>query len=233
MAAQASQPSSPGPLGRAMRWLGRFLLVGLALLVASLVLGRFIPVPSTLMLGRWMIHEPVTREWRALEAISPELVRGVIAAEDQRFCQHWGVDFSALREVLAESEGPSRGASTISMQLAKNLYLWPGRSYLRKGLELPLAILLDIAWGKPRIMEVYLNIAEWGEGIFGAEAAARAYFNKSADSLTAAEAARLVAALPNPKVRTPERPSRRARRVQGRASAIGPLAACVIKDRGG
>lgn len=205
------------------------LAVALAvLLAASLLVGRFVPVPSTLMLGRWVIGKPVHRDWVPLSAISPHLVRGVIASEDQRFCLHNGIDFVALRSVLDDPDGPSRGASTVTMQLVKNVYLWPGRSYVRKGLELPLALMVDLAWGKQRVMERYLNIAEWGEGIFGAEAAAGHYFGKSARDLNAVEAARLVAMLPDPLRRNPRRASSGSRRVLQRMGGIGDLAACAL-----
>lgn len=207
----------------------RIGLVGLALFALSLLLGRFLPVTSTLMWGRWLTQAPVTRHWQPLEEIAPTLVRAVIASEDQRFCQHPGVDFGALAEVLDDPDGPSRGASTITMQLVKNVYLWPGRSYIRKGLEIPLALVVDLAWGKRRVMEVYLNVAEWGDGLFGIEAAARQHFNTTASRLTALQAARLVAMLPDPKRRDPRRDSASARRVAGRSQSLGDLADCVAK----
>lgn len=210
-----------------MRRVARLLLALLALFAASLVLGRFVPVVSTLMLGRWVTFAPVTRDWVPLSAISPTLARAVIASEDQRFCSHWGVDFVELQAVLDDEGGPGRGASTITMQVAKNVYLWPGRSYIRKGLEIPLALLIDLAWGKRRVMEVYLNVAEWGEGLFGAEAAAQHYFRKSAKDLTAAEAARLASVLPNPILRDAGRASTASRRVLGRMGGVGDLTDCV------
>lgn len=206
----------------------RLLLFVLVLLGMSLVLGRFAPVPSTLMLGRWVTGQPVSRQWVELQAVAPTLVRAVLAAEDQRFCSHRGVDFVVLREVLADEDGPARGASTITMQVAKNVYLWPGRSYFRKALEIPLALAIDLAWGKHRVLEVYLNVAEWGEGIFGAEAAARHHFGKAARELSAIEAARLVAILPNPIIRRTDRPSRASRRTLGRMAIIGPYTGCVL-----
>ncbi len=130
-----------------MRWLRRLLLALVLAFAASLVLGRFLPVASTLMLGRWVTFQPVSRDWVPLSAISPALARAVIASEDQRFCDHWGVDFVELQAVLDDEGGPGRGASTITMQVAKNVYLWPGRSYIRKGLEIPLALLIDTLWG--------------------------------------------------------------------------------------
>lgn len=221
-----------GILARALRWL---VLAGLALLVVlavGLALYRFVPVPSTLMLGRWLTFQPVERQWVPLTTISPTLVRAVIAAEDQRFCSHDGVDWVELNAVLDDEDGPSRGASTLTMQTAKNVFLWPGRSYLRKGLEIPLALAIDLVWPKQRVIEVYLNVAEWGEGLFGAEAAAQRYFGKPASRLNAAEAARLAGALPNPIARNPARPTRglqaAAGRIQRRVGQLGPLGDCAL-----
>jgi monofunctional glycosyltransferase len=209
-------------------------LLALTLGLAGLILAyRFLPPVSTLMLGRWLMGETVERHYVPLDHISSFLRASVIVSEDARFCEHSGVDWGALREVLdkAKPDGPSRGASTIPMQTAKNLFLWPSRSYIRKGIEIPLALLIDLAWPKRRILEVYLNLAEWGDGIFGAEAAARFYFHKSADRLDAREAALLATALPNPLHRNPARPSPRhaglAARVMGRAQGAGSLVECV------
>lgn len=230
--ADAGARTRPGLLARALRW---FLLAVVALLAAfllALLLYRFVPVPSTLMLGRWLTLRPVERQWVPIEQISPALIRAVIAAEDQRFCSHAGVDWVELNTVLEDEDGPGRGASTLTMQTAKNVFLWPGRSYLRKALEIPLAMTIDLAWGKPRVMEVYLNVAEWGEGLFGAEAAAQRYFRKPASRLNASEAARLAGALPNPILRNPERPSRglqsAAGRVLRRVGQLGPLGDCAV-----
>lgn len=181
------------------------LVIGLALLYT-----RVTPV-STLMLGRWVTGRPVQRSYVPLSGIAPALPALVVASEDARFCLHGGVDWSALREVMDASEaaGPNRGASTITMQIAKNLFLWPGRSYVRKSLEIPIALLLDRVWSKRRTMEIYLNVAEWGpDGVFGAETAARRHFHKAAGALGRREAALLVAALPNPILRDPVHPSR-------------------------
>ncbi|AMJ63735.1 monofunctional biosynthetic peptidoglycan transglycosylase [Bosea sp. PAMC 26642] len=215
-----------------MGWLV-FLAFGiLAALLLALVLFRFVPVPSTLMLGRWLTLQPVERQWVPLTQISPALIRAVIAAEDQRFCSHAGVDWVELNTVMEDEDGPSRGASTLTMQTAKNVFLWPGRSYVRKALEIPLAMAIDFAWPKPRIIEVYLNVAEWGDGLFGAEAAAQRYFRKPAARLNASEAARLAGALPNPIARDPARPSRglqsAAGRVQRRVGQLGPLGDCAV-----
>jgi monofunctional biosynthetic peptidoglycan transglycosylase len=202
---------------RILRFAFRFIvgcLLAYATIVALLIgIYRFVPPVSTLMAGRWLLQRDVTRDWVPLNSLSPNLVNAVLMSEDARFCRHNGVDWSALSSVLDESgeAGPSRGASTIAMQTAKNLFLWPSRSYLRKGLEIPIALALDLAWPKRRIIEIYLNIAEWGDGLFGAEAAARAYFGKSASNLTRREAALLAAALPNPFHRDPRHPSPRQR----------------------
>jgi monofunctional glycosyltransferase len=211
-----------------MRTLMRVLFIALFGLLLLIILGRILPVPSTLMLARWLTGQSVTRNWVPLSAIAPVLPHAVVAAEDQRFCAHWGVDFGALREVLSDPDGPGRGGSTITMQAVKNVYLWPGRSYIRKMIEIPLALAVDLIWGKPRVMEVYLNIAEWGAGLYGAEAASRHYFSKSARDLSPAEAARLVSALPNPYLRAPSGPSSYSRRVFGRMDGIEPYTACLM-----
>lgn len=223
--------------GRAVRIITRLALALAAVFLALLLLYRFVPAPSTLMLGRWLSLRPVERNWVPLSRISPHLIRAVIASEDQRFCSHHGVDWGELSAVLQDEDGPSRGASTLTMQTAKNLFLWPGRSYLRKGLELPMALALDLAWPKRRVIEVYLNIAEWGDGIFGAEAAARRHFGKPAARLTPGEAARLAGALPNPALRDPSRPSRAlmaaAGRVQRRMNQLGALGNCALPASAG
>lgn len=187
-------------------WTALGLLAGFTALIA---LYAVIHPPSTLMLGRWVTLRDVDRRWVAFDAISPRLADAVVMSEDAQFCSHHGVDWGALREVIVEPEdGPSRGASTITMQLVKNLFLWPSRSYVRKALEIPLALAVDLAWSKRRILETYLNIVEWGDGVFGAEAAAQAAFGKSAAALSTREAALLATALPNPLRRQAGRPSR-------------------------
>lgn len=227
------RPAATRFVRRLVRW-----GFGLVLLWASLVvwLGLaywFAPPVSTLMLGRWLTLQGVERDHVGLDEISPHLALAVLTSEDGRFCEHGGVDWEVLRAVVeeADEDGPARGASTIPMQTAKNLFLWPGRSYLRKGLELPVALYLDLVWSKRRMMEVYLNVAEWGEGVFGAEAAARRYFRKPAKALTRREAALLASALPNPLARNPGRPSARhqalAARLMARMEATAPYAACL------
>jgi monofunctional biosynthetic peptidoglycan transglycosylase len=212
-----------------LAYVGMIVVLGVAYAGAA-------PV-STLMLGRWLSGRSVTRAAVPLELVSPALPIAVIASEDNRFCRHRGVDWGALREVVenADEDGPSRGASTVPMQTAKNLFLWPGRSFLRKALELPIALWLDLVWSKRRMMENYLNIAEWGEGLFGAEAAARRYFGKSARELSRREAALLATALPNPILRNPGRPSPRhralANRLLGRMELAASLSGCVAVRR--
>lgn len=202
--------------------------IALALLAFSVlpfvltVIYATVPPVSTLMLGRWLTLQPVTRHWVPLAQISPHLSRAVVTAEDARFCLHGGVDWAAIRDVLdaAEDGAPARGASTIAMQTAKNLFLWPGGAYLRKPFEIILASWIDLVWTKKRIIEVYLNIAEWGPGgVFGAEAGARHGFGKSARDLTPREAALMAAALPNPIMRDTARPSRAQVRWAGTVAA--------------
>jgi monofunctional glycosyltransferase len=210
-----------------LRMLNRLIFVAGFGAAALLIAGMILPMPSTLMLARYATGQPVDRQWVPLEAISPNLINAVVGAEDQLFCKHWGVDFDALREVLEDDEGPSRGASTLTMQTVKNVYLWHGASYIRKAIEIPLALAVDTLWGKRRVMEVYLNVAEWGPGVFGAEAAARSYFKVGAAQLTPAQAARLAAALPNPVTRAPTASTRHSRRVAGRMGDGAALAGCV------
>ncbi|WP_238312772.1 biosynthetic peptidoglycan transglycosylase [Methylobacterium crusticola] len=205
--------------------------MAVALVLALALVYRAVTPPSTLMLGRWATLRPVAREVVPLAGVAPALVQGVIASEDQRYCLHDGVDWDALWSVVDDEDGPSRGASTVTMQTVKNVFLWPGRSYVRKALEIPLALMADLVWGKRRTLEIYLNVAEWGEGVFGAEAAARHWFGKGARDLTRGEAALLVAALPNPITRNPRTPSRGLRalagRIQGRMAGLGGLSTCV------
>lgn len=178
---------------------------------------RFIDPPSSaLMLRKSWSGEAVTQTWVPLSRISRSYVRAVVNSEDSRFCKHFGVDTIEFRNALRQAQGRGnlavRGASTISMQVVKNLVLWPEQTYLRKGLELMITPIMEFVWPKRRILEVYLNIAEWGPGIFGAEAAARYHFKKSARRIRSREAALLASALPNPIARRPARPGRKMRR---------------------
>lgn len=202
-------------------------------LLGLLYKAAFVHPVSTPMLARWLTLQGVDRRWTAIEDISPVLVHSVIMSEDGQFCRHRGVDWAELNAVISDAlEGEkARGASTIPMQTAKNLFLWNGRSYFRKVLEIPLAIYLDGVMSKKRIMEIYLNIAEWDEGVFGVEAAAQRYFGRSADQLSARQAALLTVTLPNPALRNPARPSaglnRLASLIERRAAKAGGYVGCV------
>jgi monofunctional biosynthetic peptidoglycan transglycosylase len=180
------------------------------------------------MVGQWIEQGKLEKDWLGLEEISPHLPLSVIAAEDARFCSHYGFDFIEIKKALADDER-RRGASTITQQVAKNVFLWPDASWLRKGLEAGFAMLVEAFWPKARIIEVYLNVAEFGPGIFGAEAAAQAWFGKSAAALSRNEAARLAAILPNPRERSASRPSNF---VAGRARSIAGGAETVAANGG-
>lgn len=216
------------------RTVGLILLLPAIIVVLMLTLALVysaVTPPSTLMLGRWLTLQPVDRQAVSLSRIAPALPLAVLTSEDQRFCLDHGVDFGALRDVVEDEDSPSRGASTIAMQTVKNVFLWPGRSYIRKAIEIPLALALDTLWGKRRMMEIYLNVAEWGDGIYGAQAASRHWFRKDAADLTRGEAALLAAVLPNPIERSAGHPSpgvrRRAARIQGMMGRTEGLAACI------
>lgn len=216
----------------------RVLLVIAAAILLSIVAFRFINPPITpVMLAEKLRGHTLRREWVPLEDMSRQLPIAAISSEDGRFCAHWGVDWSAVKEAIDEGGGLGafRGASTIPMQTAKNLYLWSGRSYVRKAIEVPLAYVMSALWSKARMMEVYLNVAQFGRGIFGVEAASRYYFKKSAADLTRREAVLLVAALPNPRFRNPAKPSRRmllvARSIERRLPIMVPRSACVFPQR--
>jgi monofunctional biosynthetic peptidoglycan transglycosylase len=224
--------SSPG-LRRAVKV--AVLVVLAALLLPYLLTPLYLVVRpvSTLMVWRYVTFQPVTRIWRPLEDIAPVLPRTVIASEDGQFCNHRGIDWRSLRDILKEAEDLEdlRGGSTITQQTAKNLFLWQGRSYVRKALEMPLAVWMDLVLGKRRIMEIYLNVAEWGpSGQFGAEAGARRAFKTSAADLDARQAALMAAMLPNPRRRDAQKPGPAVRRLAGiyqrRANNAG-LDACL------
>ena len=182
-------------------------LLALPFLMMLLYKLPFIHPLSTLMLRDQITFTPYEREWRSIDDISPNLVYAVVMSEDGQFCSHSGVDWNAMKTVISRDGGPNRGASTITMQMVKNLFLWHDRSYLRKGLEIPYATVADAVLSKRRIMEIYLNIAEWGPGIYGAEAASQHFFKRSAKNLNPRQAAYLAVTLPNPKLRNPSRPS--------------------------
>jgi monofunctional glycosyltransferase len=201
---------------RAVRILLLILLAALLVPYLLTPLYRVGHPVSTLMAWRWLKGAPVTRQWIDLTAMSPSLPRSVVAAEDARFCSHRGIDWGALREVMDDAEDGeiARGGSTITQQVAKNLFLWQGRSFIRKGLEMPLALWIDLVLPKPRILEIYLNVAELGpSGQFGAEAGAMYAFGHSAANLSPREAALLAAILPNPVKRSARNPGPGVRRL--------------------
>ncbi|MFC3394118.1 monofunctional biosynthetic peptidoglycan transglycosylase [Brenneria rubrifaciens] len=200
---------STGVLMRLKRLVVRGGLTILGLWLAGIALFSFLPVPfSAVMVDRqlsaWLsgdFHYVARSDWVSVDEIAPVMALAVIAAEDQKFPQHWGFDLDAINLALKHNERNTqrvRGASTLSQQTVKNLFLWDGRSWLRKGLEAGITAAVELVWSKRRILTVYLNIAEFGPGLFGVEAAANHYFNKSASRLTASEAALLAAVLPNP-----------------------------------
>jgi monofunctional biosynthetic peptidoglycan transglycosylase len=217
------------------------LLVLLALLLLPYLLAPFYRVGhpvSTLMAWRWLRGAPMSRPWVDFGAISPALPRSVVASEDAKFCSHHGVDWDALRDVIDDAEDGevTRGGSTITQQVAKNLFLWPGRSVVRKALELPLALWIDLVLPKQRILEIYLNIAELGpSGQFGAEAGSAYAFGRPASTLSPREAALLAAILPNPVRRSARNPGPGVRRLaaiyMARAQAAGQQR-CWSENRG-
>lgn len=193
------------------RWIKRLLLGGCLLALLSwlpiLAMRWLDPPTSAFMLQAASEGETIDYRWVALSSISPDMRLAVIAAEDQRFPEHVGFDFEAIEAVLRESGAAGRGASTISQQVAKNLFLWSGHSLVRKGLEAWFTGLIELTWPKSRVLEVYLNIAEFGPGIYGAEAAAQRYFGRSAARLERHQAAAMAAVLPNPSSYSAMQPS--------------------------
>jgi monofunctional biosynthetic peptidoglycan transglycosylase len=226
-------------------WVGvlRRLLIAILIVVvvvppAWVLVYRFAPPPITfLMVERVFQGHGVDHRWRPISAISPAVVRAAIASEDSRFCEHDGFDLNAIDKALrhdARGRGRLRGGSTISQQTAKNVFLWPGRSWVRKGIEAWFTVLIEKVWGKRRIMEVYLNTIELGPGVYGVGAASRRYFGAGADDLSPSEAARLAAIIPSPLKWKAADPGpyvrRRTGRIAARAGAVrrGGLAACVL-----
>jgi monofunctional biosynthetic peptidoglycan transglycosylase len=184
--------------------------------VALTIIYRFVPPPFTYLMIQRLVEQKMNgedlklrKDWVSIEEMSPYLVRAVIASEDQHFNEHWGFDIAALQKAYQHNQKSKKvkGGSTISQQVAKNVFLWPGRSYFRKGLEAYFTILIEITWSKKRIMEIYLNEIEMGDGIYGAEAAAKKYFRKPAKDLSKRESALIAAVLPNPIRWTPANPN--------------------------
>ncbi|HEY5106265.1 MAG TPA: monofunctional biosynthetic peptidoglycan transglycosylase [Caulobacteraceae bacterium] len=221
-----------GRPGGFFHFLRNLLLTVLILLIvsppAAVIVYRFIPPPLTiLMIERLIQGRGLDHRWVAMSDIAPVMTRTAIAAEDARFCQHHGFDFNAIEKAMRHNEirpNRLRGGSTISQETAKNVFLWPDRSWVRKGLEAYFTVLVEAIWGKRRIMEVYLNTVEMGPGVYGVESASRRYFGHGARDLTAAQAARLAAILPSPLKWKAEDPGPYVRR---RTSRIGAASSTV------
>lgn len=232
------QGARAGRSRRYLRW-GLYLLAFVLAwpIVMTLVYALVPPPVSNIMLLRALGGAGIDRQWVSLEEISPNLPRAVISSEDARFCEHRGVDWREFQGVIEDAmdkdEAPVRGASTIPMQTAKNLFLWDGRFAIRKLIELPLAMWMDFVWSKQRMIEIYLNIVEWAPGVYGAEAAAQHHFGKSAKNLTKRQAALLAAVLPNPVKRNAGKPSKGVRRIADRIllrmRGMEPYLACLAR----
>lgn len=209
------------------RWAFRIAILVCAAVLLWVVLYAWVnPTKTPYMRSEELrIGGEVDHEWVPMDSIAPVMARSVVAAEDANYCNHWGFDMNAIR--AAVDSGGARGASTLSQQVVKNVYLWHGRSYVRKALEAALTPLVELTWSKRRILEVYLNIAEFDEGVFGVEAAARHYFGVGPEQLSATQAARLAAILPSPKKRSASRPSNYVRK---RTRQIIDGAATIRRD---
>lgn len=209
-----------------LRYVFRGALAVVAVIAVVMLLGRFLaPWTTPYMFVESQRLGEVAYDWVSIEDIAPVMARSVVAAEDANFCTHWGFDMVAIREAI--EDGGTRGASTLSQQTVKNLYLWHGRTYLRKALEALMTPALEAMWPKQRIVEVYLNIAEFDTGVFGVKAAAQHYFGVDPKELSAVQAARLAAILPNPKGRSASKPSNF---VQRRARSIADGAETIRRD---
>ncbi|CAM3344274.1 monofunctional biosynthetic peptidoglycan transglycosylase [Paracoccus nototheniae] len=207
--------------GRALFWLRYGALRALLVMAGSVTIYAFVNPPLTwTMLGAARQHDLAPRDWVALDQIAPVMRRSVVAAEDANFCLHWGFDMAEIRKVVAS--GSSHGASTLTQQTAKNAYLWQTRSWGRKAVETALTPMIEALWSKRRILEVYLNVAEFGPGIFGIDAAARTHFATTPDQLTAVQSARLASILPSPRTRRLE--------ASARTRAIADGAATIARD---
>jgi monofunctional biosynthetic peptidoglycan transglycosylase len=224
-AAEETPPPLPAEprLRRIRRWLGRGLAALGGFYLVLIVLFSFLPPPINLYQASeaWRLGG-ISKDWVGWDEIAPAMGRSVVAAEDANFCLHWGFDMAAIR--VAIEQGSSRGASTLSQQVVKNTFLWHGRSWLRKAMEAALTPVVELVWSKQRILEVYLNTAEFAEGVFGVQAAAQHYFGVDASKLSDVQAARLAAVLPDPKGRNAGKPSdfvrKRARAILSGAETI-------------
>ncbi|MFW2541462.1 monofunctional biosynthetic peptidoglycan transglycosylase [Primorskyibacter sp. 2E107] len=222
----AGKPTVRRPF-RPVRWLWKWgfrlgVIVAAVMLMLVLVFKGLNPPSTHTIWNEQRRLGSVDHMWVDADRIAPVMLRSVVAAEDANFCNHWGFDMDAIRAAIAS--GAARGGSTISQQVVKNVYLWQGRSYLRKALEAVMTPMVEALWSKRRILEIYLNVAEMGEGIFGVEAAARHYFGVGPEALTARQAALIAAVLPNPKKRNAARPTsflnKRAKAIQSGAATI-------------
>lgn len=215
------------PLGQKLRrWVTRAVLGIVCFFLALVLLYSVVNPPITHTIwSEWRRLGKVERDWVPIEEINPIMARSVVAAEDANFCLHWGFDVAAIRDAL--EDGGNRGASTITQQVVKNVFLWQGRSWVRKAMETSLTPVVEIFWSKQRILEVYLNVAETGTGVFGVEAAAQRNFGVSAANMTPTQAARIAAILPSPRKRSVTDPSVFTRR---RAAAVLQGAATIRAD---
>ena len=202
----ASEAAKAPLLRRVRRWVTRGLLGLAAFYGVLIVIFSFVPPPINIYQAQeaWRLGS-ISKDWVSWDDIAPVMARSVVAAEDANFCRHWGFDMAAIR--VAIEDGGGRGASTLSQQVVKNTFLWHGRSYLRKAMEAVLTPAMEVFWSKRRILEVYLNTAEFAEGVFGVQAAAQHHFGVDARALSALQAARLAAVLPDPKGRSASKPS--------------------------
>lgn len=203
---EAPAPLPRSRFRRALRWLGRGLGAVAGFYLVLVLVFSIVPPPINLyqMSEAWRLGG-IDKDWVSWEEIAPVAGRSAVAAEDANFCNHWGFDMTAIREAI--EAGSNRGASTISQQVVKNVFLWQGRSWVRKAMEAMLTPVVELFWSKQRILEVYLNVAEFDDGVFGIQAAAQHYFDVDAKDLTALQAARLAAVLPDPKNRSASKPS--------------------------
>ena len=208
------------------RWMFRLSVIILAVVTGTVAVHRFLNPPQTFYMGQEARRlAEIDTQWVPLAEVAPVVARSVVAAEDANFCLHWGFDMAAIRTAI--EDGGRRGASTLSQQVVKNVYLWHGRTWLRKALEAAMTPIVEGLWPKRRIIEVYLNVAEFDEGVFGIEAAARHYFGVGPEALNATQAARLAAVLPAPKDRSAARPDAWLRK---RAASIMDGAATIRRD---
>jgi monofunctional biosynthetic peptidoglycan transglycosylase len=230
---KSSKKSKPSVMDRiaapvvwARVWVVRVFLIVVVVVCGTILAHRWWNPPDTLYMKQEANRlGEIDSQWVPLNNVAPVMARSLVAAEDANFCLHWGFDMNAIRDALEDGSG--RGASTLSQQVVKNVYLWHGRSWTRKALEAALTPLVETFWPKRRIIEVYLNVAEFDEGVFGIEAAARHYFGVGPEALSDVQAARLAAILPNPKDRSASRPSGATRK---RAASIMDGAATIRRD---